>query len=165
MLDPLPLASVSSPCAHVLVVDGDAAVFQVLEGVLQRRGFAVVHEDSPLRALDRVTSEDFDIVICDLNMEEVDGQDFTRRLLAIRPDVPVLLMTGKRTMELAIHAVLTGSWDYLLKPVDTTQLILAMDRACRHRQAAQGVRLLRARGESADVTGLRPSRPSAPAVG
>ena len=139
MSDVQPLRSLSTPCAHVMVVDGDAAVFHVLEGVLQRRGFSVVHEHSPLRALGLLTTEDVDIVICDLNMEEVDGHDFVKRLRRIQPDVPVLLMTGKKTMELAIHAVLTGAWDYLLKPVNTTELILAMDRACRHRGVARAL--------------------------
>lgn len=152
----------NSPCAQVLVVDGDAAVFLVLEGVLQRRGFAVVHENSPRVALDRLRRQDFDIVICDLNMEEIDGQEFTRQVLLMRPDVPVLLMTGQRTMELAIHAVLTGSWDYLLKPVNNVQLILAMDRACRHRQVGKELRSLRAQIDTADFTVPAPVGPSTP---
>lgn len=162
MTDSLPMLPADSPCARVLVVDGDAAVFYVLEGVLQHRGYSVVHEDSPLVALERLRGEDFDIVICDLNMAEVDGKEFTQRLVAMRPDVPVLLMTGKPTLELATHAVLTGSWDFLLKPVDTTQLILTMDRACRHRQLGKQLRALKFQIENADFTRPAPVRPSSP---
>lgn len=162
MTESLPMLPIDSPCAHVLVVDGDAAVYQAIEGVLQRRGFVVVHENSPRVALARLTDEDFDIVICDLNMDEIDGQDFARRVLVVRPEVPVLLMTGKKTMELAIHAVLTGAWDYLLKPVDVTQLILAIDRACRHRQLGKEFRHLVARIDSADFARAPLIRPSAP---
>lgn len=162
MTDPLPMLPLDAPCARVLVVDGDAAVFNVLEGVLQRRGFVVVHEDSPRKALVLLTHDDFDLVVCDLNMEQLDGQEFTREVVRVTPDVPVLLMTGKATMELAIHAVLTGSWDYLLKPVDTTQLILAVDRAYRHRQLCKLLRSLRAQIGAADFATAAAVRPSTP---
>ena len=162
MVESLPMLPVNSPCAHVLVVDGSVAVFQALEGVLQRRGFTVLHENSPRTALVRLIAEDFDIVICDLNMEELDGKAFTEQVLALRPDVPVLVMTGPQTMELATHAVLSGSWDYLLKPIDGTQLILAMDRACRHRQLGKEKRGLQAQLDNADFTKATLVRPSAP---
>lgn len=148
-LPPLPS---DSPCSRVLVLDDDAMMCQFLERALMRHAFTVVSETSPLDALDRLAVEDFDVVVSDLNMAGLDGLAFTQRVIALRPDTPVILITGSATMEIAINAVLTGAWDFLTKPIDGKLLALSIHRACEHRQLKKQLRELRAQVNGADFT-------------
>jgi two-component system response regulator HydG len=135
---------------RVLVLDDDVLICQLLERSLQRRGFTVITETSPADALARLKDEECDLVISDVNMEGLDGLAFTQRVIALNPDLPVILITGSSTMEIAMNAVLAGAWDFLSKPIDAKLLELSINRACKHRQLKKELRELRAMVDGAD---------------
>lgn len=141
-----------SPCARVLVVDDDEMMCQFLERMLERRGFTVFSETSPREAIERLTHEDFDVVVSDLNMEGLDGMAFNQRVIELRPDTPVILITGDGMMEVAIRAVQAGAWDFLHKPIDPKLLALSIERACSHRQLKKELRALRTLVNGSDGT-------------
>ena len=148
------------PCARILVVDDDELMCQFLERLLGRRAFTVFTETSSKLALARLAVEDFDVVISDLNMEGLDGLAFTKRVIDVRPETPVILITGASTVELAISAVRAGAWDFLAKPVDIKLLGISIERACEHRQLKKELRLLRTQ-----VTGEVDTGPVVPTRG
>ncbi|MHB8873764.1 MAG: sigma-54-dependent transcriptional regulator [Myxococcaceae bacterium] len=135
---------------RVLLVDDDPLLCEFLERALSKLGFVVVSESSAEDALERLATEDFDVVVSDLNMAGLDGLAFIGRVLARQADVPVILVTGAGTMEVAIAALRAGAWDFLTKPIDPQLLALSMDRARKHRALKTEVVRLRelARGLS-----------------
>ena len=130
--------------ARVLVLDDDEMMCAFLERSLQRHGFTVSSETSAKDALERLTVEDFDVVVSDLNMEGLDGLGFTQKVIALGLGVPVILMTGSGTMEVGMKAVLAGAWDFLTKPVDAKLLAHSVDRAATHRSLKRELGELRA---------------------
>jgi two-component system, NtrC family, response regulator HydG len=128
---------------RVLLVDDDELVCKFLEQSLHRQGFAVVCDSSAHDALERLAVEDFDVVVSDLNMEGLDGLAFTQRVMEQRADVPVILITGSATMEVAISALRAGAWDFLTKPIDAALLAVSMERARKHRALKTEVQRLR----------------------
>ncbi len=137
---------------RVLLVDDDPLICQFLEAQLTRQGFTVVSDSSAQDALERLAVEDFDVVVSDLNMEGLDGLAFTAKVIEQRADVPVILITGSGTMEIAIAALRAGAWDFLTKPIDPALLAVSMERAQKHRALNNEVQRLR-RLVPATVTG------------
>lgn len=130
--------------ARVLVLDDDELMCQLLDRLLTRQGYCVATESSPAEALARLTVESFDVVLSDVNMEGLDGMAFTQRVKAAGHEVPVILITGASTMDLAMGAVLAGAWDFLLKPLDARLLAASMARAVKHRRLSLDLTSLRA---------------------
>jgi two-component system response regulator HydG len=113
--------------ARVLVVDDDAAMCAMLETRLGRR-FDVVTRTSGADALSLVGREDFDVLVTDISMKGTTGIELCRRVNETRPNLPVILMTAFGSMSTAIEAIRAGAYDFLPKPFETDQLILAIER-------------------------------------
>src|SRR5262245_17664234 len=117
---------------RVLVVDDDQAICELLEITLRRQGFEVEWRTSEHDAFELVAERDFDVIITDLGMTSPSGIELCERILGLRPDVPVVVVTGNASLDAAIAAIRVGAYDFITKPVDTKLLALTIARACQH---------------------------------
>ncbi|MES4784631.1 MAG: hypothetical protein C4294_00990, partial [Nitrospiraceae bacterium] len=85
-------------------------------------------------ALDRIESTDYDAIVSDIRMPDMDGLALLDRIRMIRPNTPTLLITGHGDHSLAVQALHGGAFDYILKPVDREYFINSLNRAVRMRQ-------------------------------
>ena len=85
----------------------------------------------------------FDVVLTDLNMPGLNGIDLCARLVANRPDVPVVVMTAFGSLETAVAAIRAGAYDFVTKPFAVDHLVVVIDRAMRHHELQEKVRVLR----------------------
>ncbi len=120
----------------VLFVDDEAAIRDVMETELPRRGHRVTVCADGAAALAALEQESFDCVISDINMPGMDGFELSRRIRAARPDLPVMLMTGRSTEEHMLAALREGLFDYLKKPVSMTDIDAALTRVEKEKQLA-----------------------------
>jgi two-component system, NtrC family, response regulator AtoC len=119
---------------RVLIVDDDAMLRDTLEIDLARRGHAVETCASAAEALAAMQRADFDVVVTDLSMREVDGIQLCERIVATRSDVPVLVLTAFGSFESAVAAMRAGAYDFLSKPIELEALAFAIGRAANHRK-------------------------------
>ncbi|MDA7979404.1 MAG: sigma-54 dependent transcriptional regulator [Pirellulales bacterium] len=127
---------------RVLVVDDEASMCELLEADLRLRGFDVAWRTSAEEAFTLLRGESFDCVVTDLNMPGVNGIELCERIVAHRPDVPVIVMTAFGSMETAIAAIRAGAYDFVTKPLETQMLALTLERSVRHRRLQEEVKLL-----------------------
>jgi two-component system response regulator AtoC len=127
----------------LLVVDDDASMAETIAAVMGRRGFLVSSASSAAAGLEVIDSEDFDVVVTDLHMPGMDGLAFCERVLAKRPDVPVVVLTAFGTLENAIAAIRVGAYDFITKPFEVEMLRLTLARAAQHRALREEVKRLR----------------------
>jgi two-component system response regulator HydG len=113
---------------RVLVVDDDPAMCAMLEARLASRSLGVTTRTTASEALDLLNREDFDALVTDINMKGSTGIDLCRRVVESRPTLPVILITAFGTMEAAIQAIRAGAYDFLPKPFEIDQLVLAIER-------------------------------------
>jgi two-component system, NtrC family, response regulator HydG len=113
---------------RVLVVDDDPAMCAMLEARLGNRGLDVTSRTSPADVSGLVAREDFDVLVTDINLKGMTGLDLCRQVLDVRPNLPVILITAFGTMEAAILAIRAGAYDFLPKPFEIDQLVLAVER-------------------------------------
>jgi len=127
---------------RVLLVDDDATLCETLEIDLVHRGYGVETCLSASHALEAMERADFDVVVTDLQMRQVDGIELCRRIVEKRGDVPVVVLTAFGSFETAVAAMRAGAYDFLSKPIDLESLSFAVARAATHRQLRGELRRL-----------------------
>jgi len=132
--------------ARILVVDDEPEVARVIARLAQSFGHEAVVADSTEDAVERFTAAPFDVVLTDLRLGREDGLALLRRLHERAPDVPVILITGKASVDSAMEAIRTGAYDYLAKPVERQALGDLLRRAIDRRRAAHQGRPIVAEG-------------------
>lgn len=116
---------------HVLVVDDETEFLELIEKRLSRRNMRVTTAANGLDALELAGKNDFDVVIMDVRMPGMDGLETLRRMKEIRPNLPVLLLTGHASLGVAVNGMELGAYDYMLKPVAINELIIKLEDAAR----------------------------------
>jgi DNA-binding NtrC family response regulator len=128
----------------ILIVDDDAALCRLVVDGLGREGFEVRTAMTPDDALAAIaSSSDFDAVLADINMPQMNGLELGRRILDQRPDLPIIVITAFGSLETAISAIRAGAYDFVTKPFEIEQLVVAAERACQNHQLREEVRRLR----------------------
>src|SRR5262245_8121014 len=128
---------------RVLVVDDEREMCEAIAAGLAPRGFDVHAETSGEAALAALATADVDVVLTDLNMRGMDGLALCERVVASRPDVPVVAITAFGSLETAIAAIRAGAYDFTRRPVKMDVLAVALARAVQHRSLGQEVKRLR----------------------
>ena len=145
----------------VLVIDDERSMVELLQADLALRGFKVIGFTSAAEALEALPTSDVQVVLTDLNMPGFNGLQLCERVVANRPDIPVVVMTAFGSMETAIAAIRAGAWDFVTKPVEMELLAVVLDRAIKHHNLQEEVRRLSDKNPVADhfeeLTGSSPA--------
>ena len=133
---------------EVLVVDDERDTCDLLELALTRQGMQVTTCTTAADALEKVSSRDFDVVLSDLTMPDVSGLELCESIIALRPDVPVVLITGHGSLEAAMGAIRAGAYDFVTKPIESKTLGVVVSRAVQHRRLRDQIKQLRAANDA-----------------
>jgi two-component system response regulator AtoC len=128
---------------HVLIVDDDRSMTETLVRAMGLRGFVVTSRSSAAEALLLLEQQEFDVIVTDLHMEGMDGFALCERVVANRPDIPVVMITGFGNLESAVAAIRVGAYDFITKPFEVDLLHHTLARAVQHRALRDEVKRLR----------------------
>jgi DNA-binding NtrC family response regulator len=129
---------------RILIVEDDPSMGEMLEAVLRLRAYETVWVPTAEEAFDRWQHQDFDVVLTDLKLPGLNGVDLCERMVANRPDIPVVVTTAFGSMDTTIAAIRAGAYDFVPKPLDMDVLSLVLERAVRHRALQERVKTLSA---------------------
>ena len=129
--------------ANLLIIDDDANTLASLARAFRLAGHEATVCDNPLRALDLVRSEKFDLIFSDVVMPAMDGLSLLEQIKAAGVKTPVVMMSGQAHIEMAIKATRLGALDFLEKPLSTDKLLLTVQNALRMERLEQENRQLR----------------------
>jgi two-component system response regulator HydG len=139
------------PGLRLVLVDDEDGLREALRRYFVNRGVEVVAFDNPLRALDAIERESFDVGLFDIKMPDMTGLDLLERAKAVRPELEVVMITGHGTVEDAFRAVKLGAFGFLRKPFDDLkEVALHVERAFERRQLELRNRYLEARVDSSE---------------
>lgn len=124
---------------RVLIVDDDRAVRRTLELHLAEEGYEPVAAADGTEGVTKAVSEDVDLVLLDLRLPGIDGFEVLRRLKALQPALPVIVITAYDDMETAVEAIRLGATDHLGKPLDLDELDGVIHKALQILELQQGV--------------------------
>ena len=102
--------------SRILIVDDEQIALRNLEHIMKKEGYEVTSTQSGTNALKLMEEQQFDLVLTDLKMEKVDGNQILRRSKELSPDTEVIMITGYASLQSAILAIKKGAYDYITKP-------------------------------------------------
>jgi two-component system C4-dicarboxylate transport response regulator DctD len=140
--------TLSSPEQTIIFVEDDDALRMATATRLELAGMTVAHFSGAEAALARIDPDFTGIVISDIRMPRMDGLQLLERIMAIDPDIPVILVTGHGDVPMAVGALRDGAFDFLAKPFATEQLVAATRRGLEKRHLLIENRRLRAAARS-----------------
>jgi len=119
---------------RLLLVDDEEGFVSVLSKRMRKRGFAVSEANSGSKAIQILRKRDFDVVVLDLKMEDMDGIEVLKIFKKIYPDMAVIMLTGHGSAQAAEEGIKCGAFDYLTKPCELDELIQKIREAVRERR-------------------------------
>ncbi|QYK46867.1 MAG: sigma-54-dependent Fis family transcriptional regulator [Phycisphaeraceae bacterium] len=134
----------------VLVVDDKEMMRDSVAGTLERAGFEVATATDGAAALEMIARRRPAAVVTDLRMPGLSGIELIERIRAIDEELPIVLMTAFGTIETAVKAMRVGAFDYLTKPFEGDELVVAIKRAVQHAGVVRENAVLRVASGRAD---------------
>lgn len=126
----------------ILVVDDENQICKICSNTLTSAGYVVQTTTDPYDALQKVSNEEFELVLTDIRMPHINGLELIRRIKSISPDVPVVIMTGFASMEIAVEAVKQGASNFVRKPFNLNELKIEVQNAIERKNLLrQNIRL------------------------
>ncbi|MBI1387789.1 MAG: response regulator [bacterium] len=120
--------------ARIIVADDEENIGMVLQDYLSSLGADCRITTHPAHVIDWIQSSEYDVILSDINMPEISGNDIVALVNEICPNTPVILMTGKPTLDHSINAIRLGAFDFLLKPFHLEEVKLTLIKALQYRR-------------------------------
>ena len=125
----------------ILVAEDDRELCQLFTHVLTKNGYAVKGVSNGKEALDALDNDYYDLIISDIMMPEMDGYELVRSLRDANINIPVMMITAKDTFDDMQKGFLSGSDDYMVKPVNVNEMVLRVQALLRRAQLIHDRRL------------------------
>ncbi len=116
----------------ILLVDDEPSLLMTLKAILEKQNYEVTALDNGSDALKQIMGMEFDLVLTDIQMCEVDGLQVLKHAQIHQPRTPVLMITAHGSVETAVDAMKIGAFDYVTKPFKVDELLITVERAIRH---------------------------------
>jgi DNA-binding NtrC family response regulator len=128
---------------RALIVDDERAECEMFADALRDAGFEAAWEMQPAEALRRLEGQPFDVVVTDLNMPGLPGNELCRRIKLSKPNLPVVVVTAFGSIDSAVGAMKAGAYDFVTKPFDVDTIGLVLKRAVENHELRAEVDALR----------------------
>jgi len=115
--------------AKILIIDDERSIRSTLREILEYEDYVVEDVDNGIDGLELIRKNDYDLVLCDIKMNRMDGMEVLTEGLSIKPDLPFIMISGHGTVETAIEASKKGAFDFISKPPDLNRLLITVRNA------------------------------------
>ncbi|MDP9078928.1 MAG: sigma-54 dependent transcriptional regulator [Bacteroidota bacterium] len=115
--------------AKILIIDDERAIRSTLREILEYEDYIVEDVDNGIDGLELIKANDYDLVLCDIKMNRMDGMEVLTEGLSYKPDLPFIMISGHGTVETAVEASKKGAFDFISKPPDLNRLLITVRNA------------------------------------
>jgi len=122
--------------SKILIIEDEAAIRRVLVKILSEENdtYQVEEAEDGVAGLEKIKNNDYDLVLCDIKMPKMDGVEVLEEVKKIKPEIPMVMISGHGDMETAIHTMRLGAFDYISKPPDLNRLLNTVRNALDKKQ-------------------------------
>jgi DNA-binding NtrC family response regulator len=128
---------------RIMLIDNEEGLCRMMEAVLKDQGYQVKIYTRPVQAVAEFIAGDYDLIISDIKMPDMDGLEVLKHVRNRDPEVPVIMITAYATVEMSIQALRNGAYDMLTKPFEPDELIYRVKNALQHHELVEENRELR----------------------
>ena len=118
----------------ILIIDDEKNIREGLGAAFEMEGYEVRLAANGKEGLDLIAKGDIDLVITDLRMDGISGEEVLRRVTTETPGIPVIVLTGHGSIDAAVDAMRNGAYDFLTKPLNLDRLSMLAKRALERRE-------------------------------
>lgn len=115
--------------AKILVIDDERAIRNTLKEILEYEKYQVDLAEDANQAQDIIKGNEYDIILCDIKMPDMDGLELLPILTEKHPDTPVVMISGHGNIDTAVEAIKKGAYDFIEKPLDLNRLLITIRNA------------------------------------
>ncbi|WP_411275249.1 sigma-54-dependent transcriptional regulator [Daejeonella sp.] len=129
--------------AKILIIDDERAIRNTLREILEYEDYQVEDVDNGPEALELIKKNEYDLILCDIKMNKMDGMEVLTEGLSIQPDLPFIMISGHGTVETAVEASKKGAFDFISKPPDLNRLLITVRNALERKTLVTETKVLK----------------------
>lgn len=114
--------------AKILIIDDERSIRNTLRDILESEKYIIDDAEDGLIGLDKISQNDYDVILCDIKMPKIDGMEVLVKTLEMT-DTPIIMISGHGTIDTAVDALKLGAYDYISKPPDLNRLLVTIRNA------------------------------------
>lgn len=120
----------------ILIIEDEAAIRRVLTKILSEENdmYQVEEAEDGLSGVEKIKNEDYDLVLCDIKMPKMDGVEVLEAVKKLKPEIPMVMISGHGDLETAVNTMRLGAFDYISKPPDLNRLLNTVRNALDRKQ-------------------------------
>jgi two-component system, NtrC family, nitrogen regulation response regulator NtrX len=122
--------------SKILIIEDEASIRRVLTKILSEENdtYQVEEAEDGIQGYEKIKNTDYDLVLCDIKMPKMDGEELLEAVKKIKPEIPIVMISGHGDMETAINTMRLGAFDYISKPPDLNRLLNTVRNALDKKQ-------------------------------
>lgn len=111
--------------SKILIIEDEAAIRRVLVKILteENSSYEVFEAEDGLKGMEMIKDQDYDLILCDIKMPKMDGVEVLEATKKIKPEIPVVMISGHGDLDTAVNTMRMGAFDYISKPPDLNRLL------------------------------------------
>ncbi|ESU22755.1 two component sigma-54 specific Fis family transcriptional regulator [Flavobacterium enshiense DK69] len=131
--------------SKILIIEDEASIRRVLVKILSEESdtYKVDEAEDGLQGLEKIKNEDYDLVLCDIKMPKMDGEEVLEAVKKIKPEIPMVMISGHGDLETAVNTMRLGAFDYISKPPDLNRLLNTVRHALDRKQLVAENKILK----------------------
>lgn len=129
--------------AKVLIIDDERSIRNSLKEILEFEKIVSDTAEGGQQAFDLLEINRYDLIFCDIKMQGMDGIEVLRRVVIEHPEIPVVMMSGHGTIDVAVEAIKIGAYDFIPKPLDLNRILVTMRNALEKKVLVQETKSLK----------------------
>jgi len=120
----------------ILIIEDEATIRRVLTKILSEENDSYIVEEAEdgLQGVEKIKNDDYDLVLCDIKMPKMDGVEVLEAVKKIKPEIPMVMISGHGDLETAVNTMRLGAFDYISKPPDLNRLLNTVRNALDRKQ-------------------------------
>lgn len=122
--------------SKILLIEDEAAIRRVLKRIIadENKSYEVEEAEDGVIGLEIVKENDFDLILCDIKMPKMDGVEVLQKIKELKPEIPVIMISGHGDLDTAVQTMRLGAYDYISKPPDLNRLLNTVRNALDQKQ-------------------------------
>ncbi len=122
---------------EIFAIDDDTTYLKQVSKVIIQLGYNADIESNPTKAMEKIHKSSYDCILLDIKMPGIDGIDLLQQILNYDNSIPVIVVSGQSTINIAVEAMKLGAYDFVEKPVEKSVLEIPLRNACKLRELQQ----------------------------
>ena len=115
--------------AKILIIDDERGIRNSLKEILEFENHTADVAESGIAGVDKIEASHFDLVFCDIKMDGMDGMEVLKKIHAEHSEIPVVMISGHGTIDIAVEAIKMGAYDFIAKPLDLNRILITVKNA------------------------------------